>query len=172
MIINRCWAMPSRWTFQIKPIAQLIARYVGDGKGWIDPFAGMTSPAEFTNDLNPEMPAGWHMDALDFCNQLEGQYKGVLFDPPYSYQQMKECYAEIGAGTITGRHATNFYGDLRAAIEDKIVPGGIAISCGWNSIGMGKTHGFQIIELLLVCHGRAHNDTIVTVERKIQGSLV
>ena len=172
MIINRCWAMPSRWTFQIKPIAELVARYVGDGKGWIDPFAGMTSPAEFTNDLNPEMPAGWHMDALDFCNQLEGQYKGVLFDPPYSYQQMKECYAEIGAGTITGRHATNFYGDLRGVIENKIIPGGIAISCGWNSIGMGKTHGFQIIELLLVCHGRAHNDTIVTVERKIQGSLV
>lgn len=32
--------MPSRWTFTIPPIADLLAKYVGDGKGWIDPFAG------------------------------------------------------------------------------------------------------------------------------------
>ena len=38
--INRAWSMPSRWTFTIPPIAELLARYVGDGKGWIDPFAG------------------------------------------------------------------------------------------------------------------------------------
>jgi len=171
MKINRVWAMPSRWTFQIPPIRDLVARYCDGGKRWIDPFAGMTSPAEFTNDLNPETPAQYHLDALDFLNQLEGQYRGILFDPPYSYHQMKECYAEIGKGEITSRHATNFYGDLRKAIEDKIIPGGLAISCGWNSIGMGKTHGFELIEILLVCHGRAHNDTIVTIERKISSVL-
>ena len=160
--------MPNKWTFQIKPIADLLSRYIGDGKGWIDPFAGMSSLAELTNDINPDMPAKFHLDALEFLEQLTGQYKGILFDPPYSYHQMKECYAAIGAGRITARHATNFYGDLRAVICDKIIPGGIAISFGWNSIGMGKTHGFEIIEILLICHGRAHNDTIVTVDRKIR----
>ena len=163
--------MPNKWTFQIPPIAELVSRYVCDGKGWIDPFAGMTSPAEITNDLNPKHKADFHMDALDFLKQLEGQYRGVIFDPPYSYQQMKECYEEIGAGGITSRHATNFYGDLREAISLLIVPGGMAISCGWNSIGMGKTHGWELIEVLLVCHGRAHNDTIVTVERKVQAQF-
>jgi len=53
MIINRVWAMPNKWTFTIKPIAELLARYVGDGKGWVDPFAGKNSPAELCNDLNP-----------------------------------------------------------------------------------------------------------------------
>jgi len=163
--------MPNRWTFQIPPIADLVARYVGDGKGWVDPFAGMTSPAEITNDLNPETKAGFHLDALDFLKQLKGQYAGVLFDPPFSYAQMRECYEAIGAGGITSRHATNFYGDLRNAIMPLIKSGGVSISFGWNSIGMGKTHGFEIIEILLVCHGRAHNDTIVTVERKVQGHL-
>jgi len=172
MIINRVWAMPNKYTFTIKPIAELLARYIGDGKGWIDPFAGMYSPAEFTNDLNPEMPAKYHMDALDFLKQLSGTYKGVLFDPPYSYHQMQECYDGIGTGDITSRHATNFYGDLREAIAPLIIAGGLAISCGWNSIGMGKTHGFELLEILLVCHGRAHNDTIVTVERKISASMV
>jgi len=164
--------MPSKWTFTIPPIAELLGRYVGDGQGWIDPFAGMTSPAEFTNDLNPDSPTTHHLDALDFLKGLSGSYKGVLFDPPYSYHQMKECYEEIGFGSISARHATNFYGDLRQAIEPLVLAGGIAISFGWNSIGMGKTHGFKIIEILLVCHGRAHNDTIVTVERKIQSNLI
>lgn len=163
--------MPNKWTFQIPPIAELLSRYVGDGKGWLDPFAGMTSPAEFTNDLNPEAKAIFHMDALEFLKQLKGQYKGILFDPPYSYRQMQECYQGIGGGAITARHTTNFYGDLRETIENLIIPGGIAISFGWNSIGMGKTHGFEIIEILLVCHGRAHNDTIVTVDRKIQNYM-
>ena len=173
MIMNRVWAMPNRWTFQIPPIAELVSRYVGDGLRWIDPFAGQTSPAEITNDLNPANPAMYHLDALDFLLQIDRrfQYRGVIFDPPYSYQQMKEVYESIGTGKITSRHATNFYGDLRDEIAPLIMPGGIAISCGWNSIGMGKTHGFEIIEILLVCHGRAHNDTIVTVERKIQANM-
>jgi len=29
------------------------------------------------------------------------------------------------------------------------------------------TNGFGIIEIMLVAHGGAHNDTIVTIERKI-----
>lgn len=33
--------------------------------------------------------------------------------------------------------------------------------------GIGKTRGFEIVEILLVAHGGNHNDTIVTVERKL-----
>lgn len=44
---------------------------------------------------------------------------------------------------------------------------GIAITCSWNSGGMGKKYGFEIIEILLVPHGGWHNDTIVTVCKKI-----
>jgi hypothetical protein len=52
-----------------------------------------------------------------------------------------------------------------------MTPGGYAICCGWNSIGIGKKRGFKLIEVLLVCHGRLHNDTIVTVEQKVQTHL-
>ena len=163
--------MPNKWTFQIKPIAELLTRYVGDGKGWIDPFAGMNSPAEMKNDIRPDMKADYHMDALDFLKTLDGRrFNGIIFDPPYSLHQMKECYDGIGR-KMTSREATEFYGDLRKVIKRLILPGGIGISFGWNSIGLGKTHGWQIIEILLVCHGRAHNDTIVTVERKVQHSF-
>ena len=94
---NRVWAMPNKWTFEIDPIRKLIGRYINTGQGWIDPFAGKNSPAEITNDLNPKRNTVYHMHAKDFANMLEGQFHGVLFDPPYSLRQTKECYEGIGS---------------------------------------------------------------------------
>jgi len=51
MKINRVWAMPNRWTFTIKPIKELLQRYVNVGY-WCDPFAGENSPAQIQNDLS------------------------------------------------------------------------------------------------------------------------
>ena len=172
MIINRVWAMPNKWTFKIPPIAELIARYVGDGKGWIDPFAGMYSPAEFTNDLNPEMPTQYHLDAREYLEGLRDKYEGVLFDPPYTPRQVKECYNSVGRHMEQDDALLGYKrGQYKALIAPLIKINGVAISCGWNSVGVGKKHGFEIVELLLVCHGSDHNDTICTVERKIQKSM-
>lgn len=164
--------MPNKWTFQIKPIAELISHYVGDGKDWINPFAGEYSPAEFTNDLNPKRKAKYHMDALDFLKTLKGCHNGILFDPPYTPRQVKECYDLVGRHMEQDDALLGYKrGQYKALISPLIKLDGIAISCGWNSIGMGKKFGFEIIEILLVCHGSDHNDTIVTVERKIQSNL-
>ena len=46
-------------------------------------------------------------------------------------------------------------------------PNSIVITFGWNTNGIGKTKGFEIIEILLVAHGGSHNDTICVVERKL-----
>lgn len=158
--------MANKWTFTIKPIKQLLDRYVKNGEGWIDPFAGKHSPAEFTNDLNPEMPTTHHMYAEDYCNLMVGPFNGVLFDPPYSYRQIKECYNSIGLKVYQQDTQSRFYNSVKNAICDKIIPLGYAISFGWNSVGFGKKRGFQLTEILLVSHGGHHNDTIVTVEQK------
>lgn len=144
MKITRVWAMPNKWTFQIPPIADLLARYVGDGKGWIDPFAGENSPAEFTNDLNPNAKATYHLLAEDFCKQINGEFKGILFDPPYSYRQVTECYAGFGIKATALDTSSNYYGRVMNAICKKIIIGGYAISCGWNSNGFGCNRGFNI----------------------------
>jgi hypothetical protein len=91
--------MPNKWTFKIKPIGKLVNKYVGTGKRWIDPFAGMYSPAFYTNDLNPLMPAKFHQDALDFCNNNFGYIRGCLFDPPYSYRQITDNRLDINLTT-------------------------------------------------------------------------
>jgi hypothetical protein len=170
MKITRKWAMPSKDTFTIRPIRNLIRGYVLGGTGWIDPFAGDNSPAEITNDLNPNKNTTYNLHALDFAKQLPGAYKGVLFDPPYSIRQVKECYNNIGL-ELFQEDAQNFPSNVRRALAPKITD--LAISFGWNSQGFGKKLGFEIIEILLVAHGRNHNDTIVVVEKKLtsQGKL-
>ena len=168
MIINRVWSMPSRWTFTIKPIAELLARYVGDGKGWIDPFAGENSPAEITNDIEGR-GAKFSLDALEFLVSTETYtVSGVLFDPPYSVEQCLRRYTPKFNGTA-GR--AEYWGKCKDEISRIIEPGGMSISFCWDSCGIGVGRGFEIVEILLVCHGACHNDTIVTVERKVQSRL-
>lgn len=166
---TRVWSMPSKWTFEIKPIAHLINRYVGNGAGWVDPFAGENSPAEWTNDLNPSRPAKFHLHAADFVNEIKDKsFKGVLFDPPYSLRQVKECYDEVGV-KMSFEDSKRFPNNIKGMISSSVTDW--AICCGWNTVGFGKNLGFELIEVLLVCHGGRHNDTIVTVEKRFKKEM-
>ena len=51
--------------------------------------------------------------------------------------------------------------------EDILKPGGFALSFGWNTNGVSKKRGFEIVEVLVVAHGGSKNDTLCTVERKL-----
>jgi len=168
---NRAFAMPNKWTFKIKPIKRLLDRYVGNGIDWIDPFAGNNSPAKITNDYNPKTKAVYHMEAVDFIKTLNGEFKGCIFDPPYSYRQVTEHYKLLGKKATRYDTSSQFYNRVLNPLSNLIRPGGFCLSFGWNSGGMGKHRGFKIIEILLVNHGAHHNDTIVTIEKKIQTSI-
>lgn len=141
----------------------LLQRYIEGGKGWLDPFAGQYSPVEITNDIEGR-GATFQMDALDFLKeQDDNSVKGVLFDPPYSTEQCLRKYTPKHNGTA-GR--AEYWAKCKDEITRILMVGGITISFCWDSTGMGKNRGFKIIEILLVCHGACHNDTIVTVETK------
>lgn len=103
-------------------------------------------------------------------DKLNKGYCGVLFDPPYSNRQMKECYE--GAGKkYTFKDSQSLFQYEKKLLAPKIKVGGYAICCGWNSGGFGKGLGFKLIEIMLIAHGGAHNDTIVTVEQKFTEEL-
>jgi len=89
----------------------------------------------------------------------------VLYDPPYSVRQVSEVYRKLGQSVNMETTQASYWSKQKEQIGKK---DGIVISCGWNSGGVGKKYGFEILEILLVPHGGAHNDTIVTVERKIK----
>lgn len=159
--------MASAWTFSIPPIKKLLNEEVTDGL-WCDPFAGKNSPAQVTNDINPERDTTHHMDAIEFLkSQPDNHYHGVLLDPPYSTRQVSEHYKEAGI-KVTGWHTSaGWTATIKAEIARITKPGGKVICFGWNSAGIGKTRGFELNRVLLVPHGGAKNDTIVTVETKI-----
>lgn len=123
-----------------------------------------------TNDLNPETEAEHHLDVMEFLEKLKADgilADLVIFDPPYSPRQIAECYSGIGRLTTqrdTQRVAR--WKDEKDIICELLHPGGIVLSFGWNSNGMGKGRGFEIEEILLVAHGSGHNDTICMSERK------
>lgn len=165
--ISREWTMPHKNTFNIPAVANLLKRHVTPGL-WLDPFANNNASKRIlgnhvvTNDINTEYNTDFNMDALEFLGQFNG-VDGVIFDPPYSVDQCLRRYTPIQNGTA-GR------AEYWAKCKDKIAQitnrGALVISFAWDSTGMGKNRGFEIIEIKLLCHGACHNDTIITVEVK------
>jgi hypothetical protein len=176
--ISRQWAMPNSSTFSIKPIEEFIFRIISEYKDKqtsydnikiIDPFCnGRTDIADINNDLDSSKNADYHMDALDFLKIFDtNSIDGVLFDPPYSPRQVSECYKSLGKTVNIQTTQSSFWSNMKKEIERITKIGGFCVTCGWNSGGIGKKYGFNIEEILLVPHGGWHNDTIITLEKKI-----
>ncbi len=153
--------MPSKWTFQIKPIRQLLDRYLADASVIVDPFSGESTLATHSNDLGRG-----GVDAEEWCKSLVGlQADVILFDPPYSPRQISECYKSVGKSVgMKDTQSAALYARVRPALAALLKPGGLSISFGWSSMGFGKA--WPIEEIMLCAHGGAHNDTIVVVQRK------
>lgn len=158
--------MPDKNTFSIKPIRELIERHISGFS--IDPFANSNKLATVTNDLDPQYDTNMHIDALDFIRTFRREsVDTVLFDPPYSPRQVSDCYKSLGGTVNKQTTQSSFWANMKKEISYISAPCGKVITCGWNSGGVGKKHGFEIIEILLVPHGSWHNDTIITVEQRI-----
>ena len=146
MKITREWSMPNKRTFTIKPIKELLKEE--NTKGFLDPF-----PFVYTRDA---------LETLAECK--DNSLDGVLFDPPYTPRQLKECYDDRGQSLHDA--TSRVWAIWKNEIARVIKTGGKCISFGFASNGLGKGRGFKIIRILLVAHGNNHNDTIVTVEVK------
>ena len=170
-VMTRVYAMPSADTLQVGVIRGFVERHLGHHYlPIIDPFARDSTFAQVTNDINPRTRATFHMDAEDFLSKLldEGVYTdAVIFDPPFSPTQMKELYESFGLNAKKPyAHYTHSWTKEKDLVAKLLVPGGVVVTFGWNSCGMGKKRKFRPLELMLVCHGAGHNDTICVAEEK------
>lgn len=164
--------MPNKNTFDIKPINQLIDKYIytyiKSESIIIDPFANNKKLATITNDLDTQYDTNYHLDALDFLKQFDNNSVDmVLYDPPFSPRQVSECYKKLNKTVNMETTQASYWSNHKKEISRIIKQNGTVITCGWNSGGIGKKYGFKIVEVLLVPHGGWHNDTIVTVEKYI-----
>lgn len=170
---SRVWSMPNKDTLSIKPIKELVERYIKEGDVVVDSFARNCKLGTITNDLDPETQAEYHMDAIEFCEMLVQDNvvaDVVILDPPYSPRQMSECYKKVGLKKgMEGTQNARLYKECKDRLTKILKPDGIAVCCGWNSNGFGITRKFELMEILLVPTGAAHNDFIVTVEKKKGG---
>lgn len=165
----RVCAQPNRWTFQIPAIRKFIYRHVGhlpESSIIIDPFSGTSIIANYRND--------WARGGVRAEAYLQGlldeeiQADAVIFDPPYSPRQIKECYESLGLSP-TSKDTQNaaLYKRAKLLLAELLKPEGIALSFGWNSTGFGNA--WPRLETMLVNHGAAHNDTICVAQQKPWG---
>lgn len=165
--MHKTWAMSNSLTFNIKPIKAFVERYVKQGLYVVDPFANGSKYGTITNDLNPEHDTDYHLDALDFLKMLPDNCADVvLYDPPYSPRQVSECYKGVGREVTMETTQSSWRARHLDEIQRITKEGGVVLSFGWNSNGVGKKRGFEQLEILLVAHGGSKNDTICVAEKK------
>lgn len=168
----------NRYTFKVPRIREWVEENAEEIV--VNLFAGMTrlECEEIRVDLNPEMPATYHMDALAFvekmffcrenswiekmsyCEEAFGakDIGTFLLDPPYAYRKSMEMYKGFVASP---------FNRLKDAIANVIRPGGLVITFGYHSISMSKKRKFVQEHLLVMSHGGAIHDTLAVVERYV-----
>jgi hypothetical protein len=141
--IIRAWAMPTKNTFKMQPVINLLQRHA-------------------LTPIFDVFPFGDEIDILQRIEKIKDASKlTILLDPPYSPRQAKERYG------IEAVQLTALVSATKNALPRILAPGGKIISFGWNTNGMGEKRGFKFVEILLIAHGGSHNDTICCVEERI-----
>ena len=162
--------MPNRKTFEIPPIRAFVEKYLKDAEVSVDPFANNSNLATYTNDLNENTSAQYHMFAEQFLELLLDRgitADVILFDPPYSLRQAKEVYEGFGRKRFTQKDAQNVghWSAEKSLCAKLLRPDGYFLQFGWNTYGLGKKRSAVIQEILLVAHGAGHHDTLCTAEQ-------
>lgn len=166
--ISKTWAMPSKNTFSIKPVKDLINKYLKTGLLSIDAFANNSKIATITNDIDVNYCTDYNLDALEFYKLFkDNSVDVVLYDPPFSPRQVSEVYRKFNKTVNFETTSSKYWRLQKDEIARILKPNGICISSAWNSNGIGKCRNFRQIEILLISHGGNHNDTIITVEKKV-----
>ncbi len=147
-----------RYTFEMKPMRDFVERH-SSGKV-LNLFAGKTLLAldEVRNDIDPDMPADYHNDALccvESMTQAEMKFDTIILDPPYSYRKSMEMYG--------GRKMSRFNA-LKDALPAILNLGGKVITFGYNTATMGSSRGFSLETVAVFSHGGAIHDTLSGIE--------
>jgi len=154
---------PKKYTFEMP---QLLKWTIQNCKGrTLNLFAGKTRLAgvdETRIDLNPEMPADYHMDAFEFVLMAKAKgwkFDTIIFDPPYNLRKSREKYFGVYTSELR---------KIKTELPNIVSEGGFVISYGYDTTGMGRSRGFELVHVCVINHSGDHNDTLCIIERKMQ----
>jgi len=148
----------NKYTFSVQPIREWVEKQC-EGLT-LNLFSGPTELLvnEIRNDVDKEMSADYHKDALQFLREWGGKkFNTILLDPPYAYRKSMEMYKG---------HVCSPFKQLKDEIENVISDNGKVITFGYHSISMGEKRRFILERICLFSHGGAIHDTIASVERR------
>lgn len=146
-----------RYTFSVSPVRRWVEKQC-EGRV-LNLFAGPTllQVDELRNDLDPEMPADYHLDAGVFLESWQDEpFDTILLDPPYALRKSMELYKGIICSPFRR---------IKDAIPACLNPGGLVITFGYHSVVMGRNRLFSLEKVAVFSHGGAIHDTIGSVER-------
>ena len=155
-----------KYTFDVTKIREWVETNC-EGKV-LNLFAGYNklNVDEIRNDLDPNAPADYHLDCLDFVRNWQGhKFDTIVLDPPYALRKSMELYE--------GRKVTRFK-LLADALPRILNKGGCIISFGYHTTFMGKgnkatknesNRGFDLEALCVFAHGGSQHATIAIIER-------
>lgn len=112
---------------------------------------------EIRNDVDKNMKADYHKDAVDFVKEWKGKkFNTIILDPPYAYRKSMEMY--------NGNYSSRFK-QLADEIPRILEKDGIVISFGYHSTFLGKKRGFGLNKLCIFAHGGSQHCTIGIIEQ-------
>ncbi|WDF55894.1 hypothetical protein [Mucilaginibacter sp. KACC 22063] len=160
MILEHYRCPLHRYTFSVRPVRRWVEAQC-EGRV-LNLFAGPTllGLEEVRNDLDPEMPANFHLDGAAFLETWQGEPFGtILLDPPYALRKSMELYKGIVCSPFRR---------IKDAIPRCLKPGGLVITFGYHSVVMGQSRLFKVEKVAVFSHGGAIHDTIASVERFVK----
>ena len=157
---------PRKYTFEMP---KLYKWTIQNCKGKVlNLFAGkvlLKEVDEIRVDLNKDMPADYYMDAFEFVLMAKDKklkFDTVIFDPPYNLRKSREKYFGVYTSELR---------KIKTELPYIINGNGIVICYGYDTTGMGKNRGFELIHICIINHSGDHNDTLCTIEKKTQSKL-
>lgn len=156
----------SKWTFQTDLVRDRVCEHLS-GKV-LNACAGRTMLPHsevVRNDINSEMPnldSQRDVTSLQDCYR-DGEFDTIVLDPPFDSGQADEHYS--------GWHVS----DLTAALDklaELVAPGGVLIELGWSSHSVSCWQGWEPEQMYLFQRGPTVPDIFLTVDRKVQRTLL
>lgn len=145
------------YTFTMPKLRSFVAK---NCKGEVlNLFAGKIRvvPNEYRVDLDPLMNPDFVGDAFEFINLTDKTFDTVIFDPPYNIRKAREKYNSRWIGKDT---------KIKNSLVRVMNKDSLFIQLGYNTTGMSKKRGFEIIAICLINHGGSSSDTICIIEQK------
>jgi hypothetical protein len=118
------------------------------------------------NDINSDRPAlDSSYDVTDgISEKLEKRsYDACVFDPPFDSTNADRHYE--------GWHVSDICA-ARDELAELVAPGGLLIECGWSSHSVSSWEGWEPVQLYLFQRGPTIPDMFMTVDVKVQQTLI